>query len=346
MTGTPNVAVVILNYNGQKFLADFLPAVLKTTYSNFDIYLADNSSNDNSVDFVKETFPTVKIIQLDQNHGFANGYNFALEKIKSDYFVLLNSDVEVTPGWIEPIIQLMENDKSVAAVQPKIMMHSNKGLFEHAGGAGGWMDRLGYPFCRGRIFYKLEEDKGQYDDNAEIFWASGASMFVRADLFEKIGGLDGDYFAHMEEIDMCWRLKRAGYKVMVCPKSTVYHVGGGTLPPSNPRKTYLNFRNSLITLMKNEPISKLLWLIPFRLILDGIAGIRFLKEGKFKDIWAILKAHWVFYFTLPATLRKRKASNQRIKTIRIAPNNITGIYQKSIVVQFFLRKKHYFKELF
>ncbi len=341
----PSVAVVILNFNGKSFLEQFLPSVLATDYSNSTIYVADNGSSDDSLAFVQETFTTVKTLDLKENWGFAEGYNKALKQITADYYVLLNSDVEVTNNWIHPMVELLESDRTIAAAQPLIRMHGHEHLFEYAGAAGGWIDKLGYPFCRGRIFDELEEDKGQYSDTTEVFWATGAALFIRAELYHNLGGLDGDFFAHMEEIDLCWRLKRAGYKIMVCPESVVYHVGGGTLPKTNPRKTFLNFRNSLITLAKNEPASKLLWLIPTRLALDGVAGVKFVKEGKLKDCWAIIRAHFAFYGSFLKTMKKRRIFKEVLEIHRIAPLNKIGIFQKSILVQFFLRGKKHFSDL-
>ncbi|MGB1218116.1 MAG: glycosyltransferase family 2 protein, partial [Saprospiraceae bacterium] len=293
----PKVAVVILNYNGRDYLRDFLPSVEKSSYPNLDIIVADNASDDGSIVLLENEFPKVQLIKMDENHGFAEGYNQALKSVHADYFVLLNSDVETTENWIDPIIELMERDKTVGACQPKILSFHEKGKFEYAGASGGYMDKWAYPFSRGRIFDSLEEDKGQYDTSEEVFWATGAAMFVRAELFKNLGGFDGDFFAHWEEIDFCWRLKRAGYKVMVKPKSVVYHVGGGTLDYDNPRKVFLNFRNSLISILKNEKPNRYFSLIFWRLILDGVAGFRFLSQGKFKHVQAIIQAHWSFFGT-------------------------------------------------
>lgn len=291
-------------------------------------------------------FNSVKILNLKENHGFAKGYNVALEKVESDYYILLNSDVEVTPNWVEPVIELLEKDKTIGAAQPKILSWDNKDTFEYAGAAGGWIDHLGYPFCRGRIFDALEKDNGQYDSVEEIFWASGAAFFVRAKLYQKLGGFDPDYFAHAEEIDLCWRIKRAGYKIIAVPKSIVYHVGGGTLDYLNPRKTYLNFRNTLFTILKNEPSSKLFWLIPLRLILDGVAGGLFLVQGKWKHIRSILQAHGAFYKSYRAMKQKRKMYNERIQKISISNQpNTAGIYPKSMVWQFYIKRIKYFRQL-
>jgi GT2 family glycosyltransferase len=340
------VAIVILNYNGRHFLEKFLEGVVRhSNQDNATVYVADNGSTDTSVEYLKNNFPTVQLVLSEENYGFAGGYNFALKQIKADYYVLLNSDVEVSANWINPIIELMESDKTIAACQPKVLAHYDKSLFEHAGGSGGWMDILGYPFCRGRIFSKLEKDNGQYDDIQEVFWATGAAMFIRADLYHSMEGLDDEYFAHMEEIDLCWRLKRAGYKNMVVPQSVVYHVGGGTLPPTSPRKVYLNFRNSLLTLLKNEPPSKLLWLVPLRLVLDGLAGVLFLTEGKFKEIWAIVQAHFYVYPRIFKIAKKRKHYKSIIEKASIGKPNYTGIYSKSVVLDFFIKKKQDFSDI-
>ena len=249
----PTIAIVILNWNGRKYLEQFLPSVLASTYAGKEIIVADNASTDDSIAFLSGYYPQVRVITLDRNYGFAGGYNQALKQVDSDYYVLLNSDVEVEPGWIEPILELMESDHSIGVCQPKIKMFANRELFEYAGAAGGWLDFLGYPFARGRVFDVCEQDRGQYDAAGPVFWASGAAMFVRAALYHRLGGLDGYFFAHQEEIDFCWRLQLADYKVYTCPQSVVYHVGGGTLPKGNERKVFLNFRNNLIMLAKNLP---------------------------------------------------------------------------------------------
>ena len=342
----PSVAIVILNYNGVDFLKKFLPSVLKSDYENLSVHVADNGSSDTSIALLKTTFQEVEIIDLEDNHGFAKGYNLALDQVDAEYLVLLNSDVKVTPNWISPIIELMERDKTIGACQPKIKSYHAKEYFEYAGASGGWIDRLGYPFCRGRIFGKLEKDQGQYNTTSEIFWASGAAFFVRGKLFKALGGFDPDYFAHAEEIDLCWRIKRAGFKIMVKPRSVVYHVGGGTLDYLNPRKTYLNFRNTLFTILKNEPKRKLLWLIPTRLILDGIAGGLFLVQGKFSHIKSILQAHFAFYQSFSSMVKKRKMYNEKIQKISISntPNKV-GIYQGSMVWQYYIKKVKFFKNL-
>ncbi len=343
----PSVAVVILNYNGRELLRQFLPAVRQTTYPNCTIVVADNGSTDDSVALLQNEFEEVDIIRMDSNLGFAEGYNEALRRLpETDYFVLLNSDVEVTPGWIDPVIDLMEKDKSIGACQPKVLSHRQRDHFEHAGAAGGWMDYLGYPFCRGRIFNVVEKDKGQYNKAEEVFWASGAALFIRSKLFLNIGGFDPSFYAHMEEIDLCWRIKRAGYKVVVEPASTVYHVGGATLDYANPRKVFLNFRNSLAMILKNERRSKTFWLIPARLMLDGLAGALFLLEGKWRHIRAIVDAHWAFFKSAGAIRRRRRNYDDLIQKVSISRTpNQEGLYRKSIVWAFYARGRKTFESL-
>lgn len=341
----PKVAVVILSWNGQKFLQQFLPSVVATTYTNAEIIVADNDSTDNSVAYIKEHFPTVRIIETGGNYGFAKGYNVALSQVEADYFVLLNQDVEVTPGWIEPMIELLEAQPQVGAAQPKIRAFHDKGSFEYAGAAGGFMDHWGFMFCRGRLFDTLEEDKGQYDTTEPIFWASGAAMFIRAELYTKLGGLDAEFFAHMEEIDLCWRLKNAGYGILYCPDSLVYHVGGGSLPQGNPRKTYLNFRNNLAILAKNLPAGQLISTIVPRMFMDDAAAFKSLLDGKPADTWAVVKSHFAFYAWLPRLLRERKAIQQRQKAIAIGSPNKRGVYKASIVKAYFLKGKKLFSQL-
>lgn len=339
----PSVAAVILNYNGIDFLKQFLHKVSLNSYPNFKVYLADNGSKDKSIEWVNKELPNVQIIDLQSNSGFAEGYNRALQQVNSDYYILLNSDVEVPENWVSSVIEKMEADPTIAAAQPKIKAYQNKDKFEYAGAAGGWIDKWGYPFSRGRIFSTIEKDTGQYDTDEEIFWASGAALFIRAELYHKIGGLDGDYFAHMEEIDMCWRLKRAGFKIMSITDSEVYHVGGGTLDYLSPNKTFLNFRNSYYTIVKNMPASKLLWLIPLRLVLDAVAGGLFLTQGKFSHIKAIVRAHWTFFPKIPYLLKRRKHFNDLIQQISISDKpNKTGILPKSIIWQYYGRGKKYF----
>ncbi|MBR4156788.1 MAG: glycosyltransferase family 2 protein [Bacteroidales bacterium] len=330
------VAVVILNYNGRKFLEEFLPNVIENTSSVADIIVADNKSTDDSVDFMKKNFPNIKLILNDYNGGFATGYNIALRQIEADYYVLLNSDIEVTPNWITPIIDLMESDMSIAACQPKILSYHDKTKFEYAGAAGGFIDKYGYPFCRGRLFQDLETDESQYNDTKEVFWATGACMFIRASLYHRYGGLDDDFFAHMEEIDLCWRLKNLGYKIMYCPDSTIYHIGGGTLPKSSARKTYLNFRNNLSLLIKNLPEGKVFGIIFYRFFLDWIAAVKFLFDGSFADFFAVTRAHLSFLKHIPALKKKRS---------QYTHNKVSQVYQKNIVFKYFLEKKRLYSEL-
>ena len=330
------VAVVILNYNGRKFLKEFLPIVIERSGKDAEIWVADNQSTDDSVDLMKEHFPDVKLIVNDENGGFAKGYNDALSKIEAEYYVLLNSDIEVTDNWIQPVIELMDSDSNIAACQPKIRAYHDKSKFEYAGASGGYLDKFGYPFCRGRVFQVLEEDNGQYDDPVEVFWATGACMFVRAETYHKQGGLDADFFAHMEEIDFCWRLKNNDYKVMVCPSSVVYHIGGGTLPKSSARKTYLNFRNNFSLLYKNLPSDKLFKVFVLRLFLDGMAGIKFLAEGHFQDFLAVFKAHFYFYGNWGRLSKKRKKLKQK---------RVPHMYRGNIALEHYLKGVKHFSDL-
>lgn len=331
---------MILNWNGKKFLEDFLPSVVTHNASFAEIIVADNASTDDSLAFMQQQYPQIRVIVNAENGGFSKGYNDALKLVEAEYYVLLNSDVEVTPGWIDSVIALMDADKSIAACQPKIKAFHNKQLFEYAGAAGGFIDKYAYPFCRGRVFDTQEEDKGQYDDVREIFWATGACMFVRAECYHRVKGLDNDFFAHMEEIDLCWRLKNLGYKIMYCPQSTVYHVGGGTLNKTSPRKTYLNFRNNLLLICKNHPPQFFAIKVFFRMILDGIAGLKFLAGGETGHFNAVIKAHLHFYGMLPATLKKRKALKAEISRY-----TTTGVYKRSIIADYYLRGKKKFSEL-
>jgi GT2 family glycosyltransferase len=299
------VAVVILNWNGLDLLKEFLPEVVKYS-KEATVYVADNASTDTSISFVEANFPEVKIIQNKVNGGYAKGYNDALAGLSEDIFILLNSDVKVTPNWILPIEGVFEKDKSVAAVQPKILDYKKPTHFEYAGAAGGFIDKFGYPFCRGRIFDNLEKDNGQYDDEIEIFWASGACLAIKRDKYYEVGKLDEDYFAHQEEIDICWRLHNYGYKVIYTPNSVVYHVGGATLNSMNPKKTFFNFRNSLFNLIKNVPSNKILSVLFLRMVLDGIAAFKFLFELKLNHFTAVFQAHISFYTQLNKFLKKRK----------------------------------------
>lgn len=298
------IAVVILNWNGTKLLEQFLSSVVK--YSpEAEIFVADNASTDDSVAFVKANFPTVKIVENDSNFGFAQGYNEALKQIDSEIYALVNSDIEVTENWLEPIIKTFENEPKTAIIQPKILDFKRKEYFEYAGAAGGFMDKYGYMYCRGRMFETLERDNGQYNTNCEIFWASGACFFIRSSTYNELNGFDPDFFAHQEEIDLCWRAFNKGFAIKYNSQSVVYHVGGATLQQGNPMKTFLNFRNSLLMMVKNLPKRKLFPVLFVRLILDGIAGIQFLSQGKLKHLFAVLKAHFAFYWLLPKNYKKR-----------------------------------------
>ena len=328
------VAVVILNWNGKLFLEKFLQNVVDCSPES-NIYVADNASTDGSINYVKQHFATVQIIDNGQNYGFAGGYNEALKELNEEFIVLLNSDVEVTPNWINPIINLFDSDQSIAACQPKILSFNNKAAFEYAGAAGGFIDHYGFPFCRGRVFDSIEKDQGQYDSVSEVFWATGASMFVRNSVYNELGGLDADFFAHMEEIDFCWRAKRAGYKIMVQPESVVYHVGGGTLSRSNPWKTFLNFRNGLELLAKNLSPANLWPRLISRMLFDGVAALKLLLSGQPKDFWAVIKAHMAFYGRLKKTLAKRSGNYAQIGKI----------YKRSVVFDYYLRGKKKFTDL-
>ena len=298
------LAITILNWNGKKWLEKFLPSVI--SYSgDAEIYVIDNASTDDSVDYLRQNFPQVKIIYNTKNNGFAGGYNDGLKHIHADIYCLLNSDVEVTPNWIDPVLNLFKNDPKIAAVQPKVLDYNRKNFFEFAGAAGGFIDNLGYPYCRGRIFESIEEDKGQYNDETEIFWASGCCLFIRSEDFWNQKGFDERFFAHQEEIDLCWRLKNDGKKIFYTGKSTIYHVGGGTLNKQSAQKTFLNMRNNLTMLVKNLPLSAMFWVIFSRLILDGAAALYFAFQNGFSHLWAVLCAHFSFYSQLPGTIRLR-----------------------------------------
>ena len=305
------LAIVILNWNGKKLLEQFLPSVVNYSSQQADIYVADNASTDNSIAYVKEFFPSVKIVKNATNSGYAKGYNDALQSINSDVFCLLNSDVEVTKNWLLPIIEVFKNDEKTAIIQPKLLDFKNKTTFEYAGAGGGFIDLFGYPYCRGRVFNHLEKDNNQFNDISDIFWASGACLFIRSEVYKKVGGLDEDYFAHQEEIDLCWRTQNIGYKVKYVGQSTVYHVGGATLQETNPQKTFLNFRNSLLNVVKNVPKKWFLFVIFSRLILDGIAGIKFILEVRPVHTIAILKAHMSFYKNILPFLKKRKKLSKK-----------------------------------
>lgn len=338
MTYSPSVVIVILNWNGKKFLEQFLPSVTSSTYDNYSIIIADNGSNDNSVLFVQKNYPQIKILENKINEGFANGYNIALRQVVADYYVLLNSDVEVQPGWIEPVIELLESDENIAACQPKILSYQDKNKFEYAGACGGWLDSFGYPFNRGRIFDICEFDEGQYNQVEPVFWASGAAFFVKAKVFNLMSGFDEFFFAHQEEIDLCWRMQLAGYKIFVQPASVVYHVGGGTLPMGNKSKVFLNFRNNLIMLSKNFPAADAIWKIPFRIALDTIAAWKGLLTGNSVTFIAITKAHlhylkWLFFH------KPKKI------VIHIRNKKLQGRYHGLVIWDYFVERKKTFLEI-
>ena len=340
----PSVATVILNYNGKDFLQRFLPYFNAGRYDNEQLFVIDNASTDGSVKWLRSGQTQAQYILLPRNAGYAGGYNQGLEKIDAKYLALVNSDVEITPQWLKPIIELMESDETIAAVQPKILSQSNRGHFEYAGAAGGFMDALGYPFCRGRILQKVERDTGQYDTNTDIFWASGAAFVIRRDAFEKAGGFDPDYFAHQEEIDLAWRLQLDKYRIVCCTDSVVYHVGGGTLKYDTPQKIYLNFRNNLITLCKYLPGIDLFWVVLLRWFWDGMAGLRFLALGRFSNMFAIVRAHFYLYGHMDSILKKRKAMGSRYTFVSLP--DLTGVYQGSIILDYYIRLKRRFSELF
>ena len=328
------LAIVILNWNGKTLLETFLPSVIEHS-SGHDIYVVDNASTDNSVLFLESKYPTINCIKLSQNLGYAGGYNESLKQINADVYCLLNSDIEVTKNWISPILKIFNSDPNTHIIQPKILDYNQKNKFEYAGAGGGFIDQLGYPYCRGRIFNSIEEDTGQYDDRLEIFWASGACLFIRTETFNSLEGFDHKYFAHMEEIDLCWRAKNKGYRIEYTGASTVYHVGGASLNVLDPKKTYFNFRNSLYTLVKNTH-HKLFGIVLLRLVLDGFAGLRFLFQGKVYHLMAILKAHGRFYLELPRLLILRKKQEIKKHEQRLP----------SIVWSHFVRQIEDFNKLF
>ncbi|MBP5613164.1 MAG: glycosyltransferase family 2 protein [Bacteroidales bacterium] len=330
-------AVVILNWNGSRLLRAFLPSVMAHTGGDAAVYIADNASTDDSIYYVRENFPEAHLILLDKNYGFAEGYNRALMSLDAEYFCLLNSDMEVDAGWADAAIAYLDSHPDTAVCQPKLLSQLEKDRFEYAGAAGGFIDRYGYPFCRGRIFNTLEKDNGQYDQECEVFWATGACMFVRAEVYRKLGGLDADFFAHMEEIDFCWRVWNAGYKVVCCPGSVAYHLGGATLPKSSSRKTYLNFRNNWLMLYKNLPKNRLLPVFTVRWIGDVAASFRFLLSTGWGDFHAVYKAHRAFFRMLPDTRKKR--------ALLTPARRISCLYPGRLVFDYFLFGKKKFGQL-
>ncbi|MBO9727521.1 MAG: glycosyltransferase family 2 protein [Chitinophaga sp.] len=338
MSVLPSVAVVILNWNGKSFLEKFLPSVCRSTYGNLQLVLADNASTDDSVDFVAKHYPQIRIVRNARNDGFAGGYNDALGEVQADIYVLLNQDVEVEAGWIEPVVALMQQDTRIAACQPKLRAYNQPDEFEYAGAAGGWMDILGYTFCRGRVLYTVEKDQGQYDDVQDVFWATGAALFIRSSCFHEVGGFDHDFFAHMEEVDLCWRLQRAGYRICYCPASVVFHVGGGSLPQGNPRKLYLNFRNNLMMLWKNLHNEDRWIVLVQRFFLDILAGVKSLVAGKPKDMAAIYRAYKDYY-----RWRRKYTGTDHLPKIKLM--KMTGVFHGIMIWRYYFLKHKKFSEL-
>lgn len=335
-----DTAVVVLSYNGIDLHKLFFPHLLSEATGRYDVVLIDNACTDDTADYVAQHFPEVNIVRLTVNKGFANGYYEGLKQISAKYYVLLSADFEITNSWFEPLHTLMQQNESIAACQPKIKYYKDKKMFEYAGAGGGFIDKWGYLFCRGRIFFTLEEDKGQYDNTIEVFWAGGGCMFVRADVYHAMGGLDADLYAHMEEVDLCWRMKNAGHRIAYCGASTVYHIGGSVISYGSPQKLFYNYRNSLVLLLKNVSASRLLWLLPFRLLLDGVSGARCLLKGEFTEVKTIIKAHWNFFFSFGKWYKKR----QQVQKL-LSKKNETGIYRKSIIIDYFIKKKTTYTDL-
>ena len=333
------VAVVILNYNGASMLERFLPSVVAFS-PEAEVIVADNASNDNSLEYLKVNFPTLRIIGLDRNYGFAEGYNKALAQVDAEYYILLNSDVEVTDGWIAPLLSFMDKNSNVAACQPKLLDYKNKSSFEYAGAVGGFIDRYGYPYCRGRVFDTVERDCGQYDDVCQVFWASGAAMMIRSKDFWAVGGLDGRFFAHMEEVDLCWRLNSRGREVFCVPQSEVFHVGGGTLDKSNPRKTFLNFRNNLLMLYKNLPVNELCGIMCVRTVLDYVAAFKFLLSGSAGDFKAVIKARCEY-----KRIRAGYADMRKENIERTVVSQPVGRVSFMLLWQYYVRGRKVFNKL-
>jgi len=328
-------AIVILNWNTRRHLETFLPFLIQySSVDNVKIVVADNASTDDSVDFLKANYPQIEILMLEENYGFAEGYNRALKQVDAEYYVILNSDIEVTENWLNPLVDLLDKSPEIAACMPKLRSYYNRDYFEYAGSAGGYIDKYGYPFCKGRIFQTIEKDEGQYDGIHQVFWATGACMVIKAKIFHEMGGFDSYFFAHQEEIDLCWRMQNNGYKIYCNTQSVLYHLGGGTLPKSNPRKTYLNFRNNMVLLYKNLPRRKWYGILFIRLVLDGVAALKFVVGSQPFEFWAVFKAHLSFY--------KYLLRNKAIKTTGKPPSLI---YQKSIVYQYYVLKRKFFSEI-
>lgn len=337
---TQDTAVVILSYNGKKWHELFLPLIVSEAAAGYDVVIADNASTDDTAEWVEKNFPSVHLLRIPINRGFTGGYSEALKQIQAKYYILLSSDFEVTHGWFQPLHRAMETVPKLAACQPKVRYWRERENFEYAGAAGGFMDKWGYMFCRGRIFDTLEQDHHQYDDNIEIFWATGGCLVIRADLYHAMGGIDTDLYAHMEEVDLCWRLKNAGYRIGYIGSSTVFHVGGSVISYGSPQKLFYNYRNSLVLMLKNECASRLLWLLPWRMVLDGVAAMQLLAKGQVKSVATIFKAHMNFYGSLGKWLRHRKAAQATV----IRPNR-RGIYPRSIVWDYFAKGRKKFSDL-
>ena len=339
-TSAPTLSVVLLSYNSRDYLERFIPILLRYTPPEHEIIIVNNGSTDDTESFLNDNYPNLRVIKIEINKGFTNGYKESLKQIDATYYCLLSSDVEVSENWIEPILKVFESDSNVAVCQPKIKSWHNRNEFEYAGASGGYLDKYGYLFCRGRLFYTVEKDNGQYNDNVEIFWASGACFFVKSDVYHKLGGLDDDFFAHMEEVDLCWRIKNAGYKVMAVPGSEVFHVGGSIISYGSASKTYRNYRNNLILLTKNLPLHELIWKLPFRLFLDGIAFFHLLFTGEVKQAFTIIRSHMSFHVRFPYWIKKRISTRKMVKK-----NCDVSFYHKSIVWKYFIGGSRKFSEL-
>ena len=334
MISSLKVAIVILNWNGAELLRKFLPSVIKhSDLEGVEVIVADNASSDNSLEVLKGEFPDIRTIVLEDNHGFAGGYNKALAQVEAKYFLLLNSDVEVAPGWLEPLIETLDQNDDVASVMPKVLDYKKPTHFEYAGAAGGFIDKYGYPFCRGRMFYEVEEDKGQYDTPIDVFWVTGCCMLVRASVYNELGGFDEDFFAHQEEIDLCWRMKNRGYRLLCLPQSVVYHVGGASLDMGNPRKTYLNFRNNLLLLYKNLPESDLKRVLVLRYILDGVAGLKFMVTDGLQHTLAVVKAHKEFRKMRSGFKQKRCEAQNAAEVNRNHPEMLNALMMHSFYIK-------------
>ena len=339
-TNIPTLSIVLLSYNSRDYLERFIPILLKNTPKEHEIVVVNNGSTDDTEAFLNENYPELRVVKIEKNRGFTNGYKESLSQIDAKYYCLLSSDVEVSENWTEPVLKVLESNPDVAVCQPKIKSWHNRNEFEYAGACGGYLDKYGYLFCRGRLFYTVEEDKGQYNDNTEIFWASGACFFVKSDVYHELGGLDDDFFAHMEEVDLCWRIKNAGYKIMAVPASEVFHVGGSIISYGSASKTFRNYRNNLILLMKNLPLNEVIWKLPYRLFLDGVAFFHLLFTGEVKQAFTIIRSHMSFHIRFLYWVKKRISTRKMVKE----DANIS-FYNKSIVWKYFIQGSRKFSEL-